>query len=452
MRLRAVLLIIALATMVSACAPKTMPLPVAGANRFPEYIEPVAPPDLAASPAAHFGERAWRFLQAGDVRSADREVGAALKAAPAYFPAQAIAAYAALARKDAKGAASQFGRLVEAHPSYVPVLVGHGLALEAADDSVGAVAAYRRAIELDPTLPDIARRVDVLTLRGLQEELASARQASKDGRREDAIRAYRNAIAASPDSAFLYRELGAVEKDAHPDDAIVHLKRAHDLDPVDPQVLVLLGDLYEQQGQLDAAVQAYADALSLEPDPSVTAKRDALRARLDREALPEQYRAIDDAKQVTRADLAALIGVRLSPLVQAAPVADIGVLTDVRGQWAERWIAPVARAGIIEALPNHTFQPRGVVRRVDLAQAVARLLNLVARSQPERARAWAEARGRFTDLTASHLAYPAVSMAVAAGVLEAESGAFQPSRVVAGSEAIDAVERLRRLTPGASRR
>lgn len=452
MRLRAVLFTIALATMVSACAPKTAPLPVATADRFPDYIEPIAPPDLAGSPAAPFALRAWRFLQTGDVRGAEREAGAALKAAPGYYPAQAIAGYAALARKDAKDAAAQFGLVVEAHPSYVPALVGQGLALEAADDSAGAVAAYRRAIEVEPTLADITRRVDVLTLRGLQDELANARQASKDGRREEAIRAYRNAIAASPDSPFLYRELASVEKDTHPDDAIGHLRRAHDLDPSDPQALVLLGDLYEQQRQLDAAVEAYSSALSLDPDPAVAAKREALRARLDREALPEQYRAIDDAKQVTRADLAALIGVRLSSLVLAAPVTDIGVLTDVRGQWAERWIAPVARAGIIEALPNHTFQPRGIVRRVDLAQAVARLLNLLARAEPGRARAWAESRGRFTDLTASHLAYPAVSMAVASGVLETESGVFQPTRVVTGSETIDAVERLRRLAASVSRR
>ena len=87
-----------------------------------------------------------------------------------------------------------------------------------------------------------------------------------------------------------------------------------------------------------------------------------------------------------------------------------------------------------------------------MAQAVARVLNLVARSDPARAGAWADARGRFTDLTASHLAYPAVSMAVAAGVLEAESGAFQPTRAVTGSEAIDAVERLGRLAGSVSRR
>lgn len=441
-----VCLVIVLMAMLSACAPKTTPLPVAGTPRYPEFIEPAPPADLAASPAARTTARAWLFLQAGDARSAEREAAAALKVAPSYYPAQTTAAYAALARKDARSAATIFARVTETHPAYVPALVGQGLALEASGDVAGAVVAYRAALEQDETLPDISRRVDVMTLRGLQDELAAARQASKDGRREEAVRAYRNAIAASPESAFLYRELAAVERDTHPADAVAHLTRAHELEPGDAQTLVLLGELYEQDGQLDSAIRAYSDALTLDADPVVAAKRDAVRAALDLAALPEQYRAIGEAKQVTRADLAALLGVRVPTLVSLAPVRDIGVLTDLRGQWAERWIVPVARAGIIEAFPNHTFQPRGVIRRVDLAQAVAKMLNVMASSDPGRSARWSAARGRFTDMTASHLAYPAVSMAVAAGVLApTETGAFQPTRGVTGAEAVDAVEHLRRL-------
>lgn len=452
MRSRVLTAVVLCTAMLSACAPKTIPLPVAGAPRFPEFIEPVPPPELASTPAAGAGARAWRFLQAGDFRSVEREVAAALKLSPAYFPAQVTAAYSSLARKDAKAAASQFARVVQGHPDYLPAVVGRGLALEASDDSAGAAEAYRRALDLNPALTDLSRRLDVLTLRGLQEELEVARQASKDGRREDAIRAYRNAIAASPDSAFLYRELAGVERDGHPEDAITHLTRARELDSSDVQSVVLLGDLYAQEGQLEAALKAYEDALMLDPDAGVGARRDAVRARLDLAALPEQYRAIDEAKQVTRGDLAALIGVRLANLVDAAPVRDIGVITDIRGQWAERWIAPVARTGIIEALPNHAFQPRGIVRRVDLAQAVAHLVNLLAATQPARVARWADARGRFTDLTSSHLAYPAVSLAVASGVLApTETGAFQPTRPVTGAEAVEAVERVRRLASESGR-
>jgi tetratricopeptide (TPR) repeat protein len=447
MRALALLSLLAMLAVVSACAPKTVPVPVAGPPQFPEFVEPVSPAPFAGSPVAIQNERAWRFLQANDLRSAEREAAGALKTQPAFYPAQATAGYVALARKDDKAALALFSKVTDAHPDYVPAQIGKGLSLEAAGRSVDAVEAFRAALAADPSLTDLARRVDVLTLRRLQDELSAARQAGRSGQPETAIRAYRNAIAASPDSAFLYRELAAIERQqGQVDEAIDHLRRASELDPSDAASFALLGDLLDRQGRTDDAISAYSAALALEPDPDVEAKRAALRARAEFAALPEQYRAIENSAQLTRAELAALIGVRLAPLVQSAQVRDVSVLTDIRGHWAERWIAPVARAAIVEAFPNHTFQPRGLVRRVDLAQAVSRLLMLVAAQQPARGQAWTGARGRFSDMTTGHLAYPAASMAVAAGVMQPTAdGAFQPTRVVSGAEAIAALDQVRAL-------
>jgi hypothetical protein len=81
-----------------------------------------------------------------------------------------------------------------------------------------------------------------------------------------------------------------------------------------------------------------------------------------------------------------------------------------------------------------------------MAQAVARLLARVEGRRPGRLRAWETARSKFSDMPASHLAYSAGSMAVAAGVMRTTSeGLFQPSRPVTGAEAIDAIERIATL-------
>src|SRR5262249_60555506 len=154
----------------------------------------------------------------------------------------------------------------------------------------------------------------------------------------------------------------------------------------------------------------------------VEAKRNALTTRAEAARLPADYRAIEATPQITRGDLAALIGVRLAPLLQADRPRDVGVMTDIRGHWAESWILAVARAGVLDPFANHTFQPRTVVRRVDFAQAMTRLLANVAVVAPAQARAWANARGRFTDIAAGHLAYPAASTAGAAGLMSAAAG------------------------------
>jgi hypothetical protein len=52
---------------------------------------------------------------------------------------------------------------------------------------------------------------------------------------------------------------------------------------------------------------------------------------------------------------------------------------------------------------------------------------------------------KFTDLPPSHLAYPAASAAVAAGVMTTTADAFQPSRPITGDEALDAIAKLESL-------
>jgi hypothetical protein len=105
----------------------------------------------------------------------------------------------------------------------------------------------------------------------------------------------------------------------------------------------------------------------------------------------------------------------------------------------------VAGAGVMDPYPNHTFQPSDAVRRADLAQAVGRLLQMMATLKPDLRRQW-QVQQNVTDVSPGNLNYPDASLAVAAGVLPLlEGGTFQLSRQVSGTEAIDAVGRLERL-------
>jgi hypothetical protein len=55
-------------------------------------------------------------------------------------------------------------------------------------------------------------------------------------------------------------------------------------------------------------------------------------------------------------------------------------------------------------------------------------------------------RPKIADIGPAHLNYPAVSVAVASGVMPLlEGGRFQVSRAVTGAEAIEAIDRIRGL-------
>lgn len=439
--------LLVVAGLAGACAPKTVPVPVVSTSRFPDFVTPEVPASLATTRAAEHHDRGWRFLQAGDLDNAEHEFVAALQAVPGFYPAETSLGYVELARKEPKSALAHFDRALDQQKTDVSALIGRGHALVALGREADALAAFEAALAADPSLGDVRRRVEVLRFRALEQALARARQAARAGKLGDAIAAYTSAIASSPDSAVLYRELAAVERqNGDVDRALDHYRKAVALDAADARSVVHIGEIFEGRGDFAGAEKAYSDALAIEPSAAIEAKLEALRDRVELSRLPEQYRAIETAPQITRADLAALIAVRLGPLLEGTRRRDAELITDVRTHWAAAWIMAVARAGVMEPFANHAFQPRTLVRRVDLAQATSRLLARIAVADPGRARSWESARMKFSDLSAGHLAYPAASVAVAAGVMPlGPDASFQPTRPVSGEEAVAAIARIESL-------
>jgi tetratricopeptide (TPR) repeat protein len=435
--------LVLLAALVASCAPKATVPSVATAPRFPDFVYPAAPRELAKGDLAGRQQRAWQFLQAGDLKTSRREFTTTLQRNPAFYPADAGLAYVSLAEKNYLDALSRFDRVLVGAARYAPALAGRGDALVGTGRIDEAVRSFQAALAADASLADVKRRLDVLALRTQQQAIASARQAAEAGRFDEAAAAYERAIASSPDSAFLFRELGSVERrQGRAAEALQNVRKALTLDPSDARTYLLLGELFEDRGDTAAAVDAFSKAQDLEPGDETSKALARARAAANSTRLPEEYRAIPTAAQVTRADLAALLGVRLSAFLQTNAKPDTRVVTDVRGHWAATWIMAVVRAGVMEPYQNHAFTPRGVVRRVDLAQVVSRVLTLVAAKRPAQGRQWLAARPQMTDMPAGHLGYPAAAVAVGSGVMALDGSGFRPSRVVTGAEAIDVIGKL----------
>jgi tetratricopeptide (TPR) repeat protein len=427
----------------AACAARVVQPPIGLAPRYPQFIAPDVPAELASTLAGWSHDRGWRFLQAGDLRNAEQEFGLALRS-PEFYPSLAGRGYVELARNEPRAALEFFDQALAVRADYLSALVGRGETLLALDRDADAVGAFERALAVNPELNDIRRRVEVLRFQSLERDLAAARQAAQAGRGEQAIQLYRAAIAASPESPFLYRELGIVEAGrGEADAALEHFRRAVTLDPSDAASLSQIARIVEDRGDLAEALRLYEEAIAIDPSADLTRRRDGVRERIELAALPAEYRAIPEAPQVTRGELAALVGVRLGPAL--APSREAVVVTDLRSHWAGTWIMAVVRAGVMQAFDNHTFQPEAIVERAALAETVARLLADIA--PQEQIREWRAANVRFSDLPASHLAYQPASVAVASRVLDRNADeSFQPSRQVTGAEAAQAVERLRAMT------
>ncbi len=430
---------------VAGCATRTGVVPPAPvAPRHPEFRYPVAPQDAPALQVARL-ENGWRYLQADNLRGAEREFAAALKQQPNFYPAAAALGYVELARRESKDAAEWFDRAVQLQGDYVPALLGRGQALLELKRDLDALPSFEAALKADPTLTELKGRIELLRFRALQDSLDRAKKASDAGQWEEARAAYQHAIAASPDSSFLFRDLALVERKAgQAAMALEHFQKAVALDPNDARSQAQIGAILEEQGDATAALTAYERARSLDPSEVGAEVLTRLRDAAALARLPAEYRAIPSVETVTRADVAALIGIRLAPLLSQARPRQV-VITDVRSHWAQQWILAAARAGVMDAQANYTFQPALRVRRGELAQTVARVLGLIAARNPAAAKAWQGVRPKIVDVGPGHLNYPAVSQAVASGVMPLEAGAFQILRPVTGPEAVAIISRLEAL-------
>jgi tetratricopeptide (TPR) repeat protein len=406
---------------------------------------PRVPQPLATADVAGRIDRGWRFLQNDDLGNADREFAAALQRTPALYPAQAGTAYVALARRDYDRALGAFDAALRTAPMYVPALVGRGQTLLAFKRDAAALDAFEAALAVDPSLADVRRRVDVLRFRSLQDVIEAARAAAATGRSAEARSAYERALEASPDSAFLYRELGLVErKQANVEAALDRFRRAAELDSGDAVSLVQIGELLEQRQDFAGAEAVYRRAADIEASGDLDARIAAVAEKASDARLPPEFQAIAGSSPISRGDLAALIGVRLEDILRAAPVREV-VITDTQGHWAAPWIAQVARAGVMDPFANHTFQPGTRITRADLAGAASRAVELMAATRPDLRPRLSE-RPQIADMAAGHLSYPAVSVAVASGVMPLlDGGRFQVARPVSGADAIEVVARLRAL-------
>lgn len=440
-------ILVVLVAVAAACASKP-PAIAPAAPKYPSLIFPAMPEQLASDTASsELHQRAWAALQAGDTRLAEREFRMVLEKNPSFFPAEAGLGQVALARKDYRDALARLDHVLAISPRYTPALVARGDTLIALGRDGDAAASYEAALDASPWLPGLREKVAALRFRSVEDTIAAARKARDAGHDDEARAAYDKAIQGSPQAAFLYRELATVERRQNRlDDALAHLRQATELDPSDARAHVLAGEILESRQDYAGALEEYEAAATIEPSDELTEKIERARENIAVAELPAEYRAIASDATVDRAGLAALIGVRLEDLLRQAPRRAGAVMTDARSSWAARWITIVVRTGIMDAYPNHTFQPSAIVRRAELADVVARLLPLAAARSPKKLDAWRAGRAKFTDLPPTHLSYPAAAMAVEAGVLAPmPDGSFAPGAVVSGQEATTAIDKIDKL-------
>lgn len=431
--LRAVLGV-ALALLLSACGPKVEAPRVDDAD----YIYPE--PSLGEMTERDEKDlrKAWHDVLTGQTGRAQQVVQKLLADSPELVPARVVLGFAALRANQLSDAESTFVSALARQPENVAAIVGLASVKRKGGAIDEALPLYMKADRIRPRDPALTRRISEVKLSVAEAAIGRAMSLAAEGRKPDAIRMLERALDVAPELSPVRLELADLLLEAgRRAEALEVLAAAQD---ADRNIALRMATLRMEDGDLDGAETALRRGLvNVAEDAEGASLLSRIKERRAFLALPEPLRAIGEAARVTRAELAALVVVRVDALKSKKPEGMGRVASDLSRTWARPQILRAIELGLMDVYPNHTFQPSGVVRRGELAVVAARVLDLVG---------WGRSTGSSPrDMSPSHLQYSSVVRVVGAGVMQnTATGAFEPWRIVSGAEAKLVVEALSRLS------
>jgi len=248
-------------------------------------------------------------------------------------------------------------------------------------------------------------------LLAMEALLQDARRAADEGRLADAERFYRQALELAPGEAALHGQLADIlQREGKTEEAAAELRLQQQFRGPGPSLLASDNEL---------AVAGFDDL-------------GRWGTQIDR------FREIRASRAITREQVAGLLTRYFPQLTEFRQSPEI--LTDVQDSWAESDIQTVVRAGLLDPMANHTFQPARTVSRGEFAVAVARLTRLLGVSpavgQP------IAPLDVVPDSTLYRELQPVLSYEL---LILDNAGNFNVGEPVGGEEAVNTAEKLLRL-------
>jgi tetratricopeptide (TPR) repeat protein len=164
-------------------------------------------------------------------------------------------------------------------------------------------------------------------------------------------------------------------KENKPQNALTHLRTASSNEPNNREILKKYGEALFQAEQYTKSLEIYEKLLDLEPQSEeIKEKIETLKNRLGIFELPSQYNSIISREAVSREEIAALLSVQFKEILGEPPTKP-QIIIDIATSWASKFILHITSFKIMEVYPNHTFLPKKIVTRAEMAKILLQLIN-----------------------------------------------------------------------------
>ena len=421
------------------------------------YVEDQAPVPGADLPEAAAGELAASWALIVDGRLGEAELHLAPLRSSASNDPGVLSADGFLALRSGRifEGGALFQRALKTEPRDILATLGTVLIVLDGQDPEVLFQRLQRLSELEPDAAVVTEKLPGLTLDVAESRILRARDLTRsDAGGPDVANAYRGALEAMPNSADLFLEAaeaaaaaGAGQNAREWFDTVASSPSASKRQALvaalaAAELLANERRLAESLTRLDRILRA----TELRGFSDLRTRASDLERRLEVARLSELYSRIREAERITREQLAAL----LAGEIGGPPGGESGsqepvIAIDLERSWAANLIQTAVEAGYLRLYPDHTFKPRGLVTRAELAEALAAT---IARFDPEvrRSAAADSERLELGDVPAGHRHRIVAAIAVELDLLRTTANRmFRPRAFASGAEAVRAVHALRDL-------
>ncbi len=380
-------------------------------------------------------EEAWKNLRQGRGEKAKKIISQLEDKSPFYHVGLGYAYYLLYQRQAAE---EYFKAALAKYPDMVLIHLGLAQIYLETSQHDPAFVELREVLKEDPQHPWAKPKYEALKLTKTEEALEQAYAFLREQNKEKSKEAFLKALYYSPESIMAHLGLSEIYKSENNyKNALVHMQSAVLQEPNNIEILKNYGEILFLSEQYKKGLEVYEELQELEPDnPEIQQRLETIKNRLGIFELPSQYDSIPSSEAISKEDIAALISVKFKNVFDEA-VEKPPIIIDIATSWASRFILTTTSLGLLDVYPNHTFQPKKVVTRAEMAEILLRLINKLKSKGYKFIQQIPLEKIHISDVSPDNYYYQPILFILSYNIMSLSSDkTFSPERAVTGQEAI----------------
>lgn len=317
-------------------------------------------------------EEAWRSLKQGNGIKARKSLMRLDEQSPFYYVGMG---YAYFMMNDIALAEDFFKAALRYSPEMNIIHLGLGQIYHKTGRDDLAFAEFREVIKVEPEHIWVRAQYESIKNQKTQESLDGGKAYRDAGDMERGKQAFLRALYYSPENTDAHFALADIfQEEGNLESAIVHLGAASTNEPENSDILKNYAEVLFQANENKQSLEIYERLASADPENREYAQRiDVLKNRLGIFELPSQYGAIATSEAVSKEEIAALLAVKFKDILDETSRKP-PIIIDIATSWADDFILQMTSLGLLDIYPNHTFRPKKIITRAEMAEILLRLV------------------------------------------------------------------------------